>query len=183
MMGCHTWFKRLLSDDEFHLMKEYAPSEIKELTLDCMSNLYDLGLYNLLMKSYNENIPCVYGKYWYELGYGSGNPKFNQIHGNTINVSVIEGKLFVDLAFDANICENKYGMKINDFNTDNEIDMIDFPYFHDIFRIKNYPKKVIHNKRELRKYLRKRYFELTEYQLNRISKFFELYPGGVITFG
>lgn len=56
-------------------------------------------------------------------------------------------------------------------------------YFYDEFRVDNYPRKVIHSHRELKKWMRKRYFELTEEQINRINEFFKLYPGGIITFG
>lgn len=56
-------------------------------------------------------------------------------------------------------------------------------YFHDNFRVKNYPNWVIHNKRELRKKMRKKYFELTESQLEDISRFFKEYPNGIISFG
>ena len=67
-MGCHTWFNRPITKDEFVLMKEYAPIEIYNLTGNSKENietgLYDENLYTLLMKSLKENIPCVYGKYW-----------------------------------------------------------------------------------------------------------------------
>ena len=182
-MGCHTWFKRPLTEDEFRLMKEYAPTEIYELVGKGNTYLYDKSLYEMLMKSYNEDINCVYGKKWCQLGYGSGNPEFIETHGSSLSVSEIDGRLYVDMSFSSDICQNKYGVSIWKFYETHEKLGVDFPYFHDVFRIRNYPRKVIHNRRELRKYLRKRYFELSEYQLDRISKFFELYPGGVITFG
>lgn len=56
-MGCHTWFCRPLTRDEFGLMKEYAPTEIYNMTGN-KEDLYDIGLYDealyrLLMKSYS----------------------------------------------------------------------------------------------------------------------------------
>lgn len=99
-MGCHTYFSRPITEEEFQKMKEYAPTEI----------------YNL-----------------------AGDPKL---------------KLFV------------------------EVDE-----YYDLFRIGHYPRKIIINRKELRKYLRKRYFQLTDEQLEKISEFFKRYPGGVITFG
>lgn len=98
-MGCHTYFSRPITEEEFQKMKEYAPTEI----------------YNL-----------------------AGDPKL---------------KLFV------------------------EVDE-----YYDLFRIGHYPRKIIRNRKELRKYLRKRYFQLTDEQLEKISEFFKRYPGGVITF-
>ena len=157
-MGCHTWFCRPLTKDEFGLMKEYAPIEIYNMTGN-KENLYDVGLYNEalyknLMKSYNENIPCVYGKYWWQYGYGSSNPKLAKGEDNFVSEIRGETGLFLDV-----------------------------DYYHDVFRVNNYPRKVIHNKRELRRFMRKRYFELSKEQLIKISEFFKKYSGGVIHFG
>ena len=147
-MGCHTWFSRPITEAEFKLMREYAPIEIYNLTLYDDSD----SLYKLLMKSYNEDIPCVYGKYWWQLGYGSENPELGE-HNCIHEIRGHKG-LFVDV--------NKY---------------------HDTFRLKNYPSKVIHSRRELRRWMKKRYFELENWQLEKVSEFFKTYPDGVITFG
>lgn len=32
-MGCHTWFSRPITDEEFKKMKEYAPREIYHLMI------------------------------------------------------------------------------------------------------------------------------------------------------
>ena len=141
-MGCHTWFSRPITDKEFEKMKENAPKEIYYLTGDSDKNLYDL-----LMKSYNENIPCVYGFYWWQLGYGSGIDKTYKEIGKC-------SKLYTDVL-----------------------------EYHDTFRISNYPRRIIRSRRDLRRFLRKRYFKLTDKQLERVSQFFREYPGGVITFG
>lgn len=157
-MGCHTWFSRPVTEEEFQLIKEYAPIEIYNLVGDSKENvengLYDESLYNLLMKSYNENVPCVYGKYWWQLGYGSSNPQLLDGEHNYIHEIRGYKGLFVDV--------DKY---------------------HDTFRVKNYPSKVIHSKRELRRWMRKRYFELEDLQLEKVSEFFRENPDGVITFG
>ena len=55
--------------------------------------------------------------------------------------------------------------------------------YNDMFRVPTYPGVVIHNKYELRKYLKARYFELDEDTQNKITEFFTEYPGGVIVFG
>jgi len=54
--------------------------------------------------------------------------------------------------------------------------------FHDTFRIKNYPYKKIHNLRQLKRYLGKRYYKLTEEQINRLKLFWTIYPNGMIDF-
>lgn len=114
------------------------PQQKMELTGNTPANIengmYDKNLYDKPMKSYTENLPCVYGLYWWELGYGASNPKL--LNGEYNFVRPIEGKLYV--------CVNEY---------------------HDIFRLYNYPRKVIHNRRELRKWMGKRYFQLTNEQL------------------
>lgn len=148
-MGCHTYFSRPITEEEFQKMKEYAPTEIYELTGDPNKSIYDKRLYDALMSSYTENIPCIGNYQWWHLCYGIGNPDLDGIDIREINWS-----LFVDVE-----------------------------EYYDLFRVKGYPEKVIRNQKELRKYLRKRYFQLTDEQLEKISEFFKRYPGGVITFG
>lgn len=154
-MGCHTWFSRPITEKEFKLMKEYAPIQIYELAGDSKENIengmYDKHLYNLLMKSLKENIPCVDGKFWWQLGWGEGNPEL----GTDSFTHKIEGykNLFVDV-----------------------------PEYHDLFRVRNYPHKVITSRRNLRRWMRKKYFKLTSEQLEKCTEFFKKYPGGVITF-
>ena len=57
-MGCHTWFYRPITEEEFSLMKDYAPIEISNLLDSSTHNIeiggYDKTLYDLLMKSYND---------------------------------------------------------------------------------------------------------------------------------
>jgi len=49
--------------------------------------------------------------------------------------------------------------------------------------VKNYPNKIIHSRKKLRRWMRKRYFDLEDCQLEQISKFFRDNPNGVITYG
>lgn len=153
-MGCHTWFSRPITDKEFEKMKENAPKEIYELTHYGIDNSCDsynpfpdnIYLYNKLMESYNDKIPCVDGKYWWQLGYGAGDDVYKEIkNGSGLYIDVIK--------------------------------------YIDTFRVPNYPRKIIRSRRDLRRFLRKRYFKLTDKQLERVSQFFREYPGGVITFG
>ena len=60
---------------------------------------------------------------------------------------------------------------------------VDVPEYHDLFRARNYPHKVITSRRNLRRWMRKKYFKLTSEQLEKCTEFFKRYPGGVITFG
>lgn len=148
-MGCHTYFSRPITEEEFQKMKDYAPTEMYNLAGDPSKSIYDKRLYDALMNSYTENIPCIGNYQWRHLCYGSGNPDLNGIDIREINWS-----LFVDVE-----------------------------EYYDLFRVEGYSEKIIRNRKELRKYLRKRYFQLTDEQLEKISEFFKRYPGGVITFG
>lgn len=56
-------------------------------------------------------------------------------------------------------------------------------FFHDDFRVSNYPRWLIHNKRQLRRKMKKKYFDLTQDQLDSLSLFWKMYPGGIIHFG
>lgn len=151
-MGCHTWFYRPLTNEEFDLMSSYALSDIEEVTGATEENIkagmYDESLYDCLIESYRENKPCVYGKYWWELGYGSIGA-----FGNC-SVHCIKGKLYMEIEG-----------------------------YHDTFRVYNYPKWIIHNRKELRRKMRSKYFELSDEQIERISEFFRKYKDGIITFG
>lgn len=55
-MGCHTWFSRPITEEEFELMKQYAPIEIYNLVGDSEKNI-EIGGDSLI---YIENI--VIGK-------------------------------------------------------------------------------------------------------------------------
>lgn len=158
-MGCHTWFSRPLNDFEMGLIKEYAPIEAMKLVGNTEENLkngfYDEHLFNSLMRSIKEDIPCVDGKFYYwELGWGSSNPRL--LDGERNFVYTVRG--------------------------DNRLH-IEVPEYGDLFRVENYPSKVIHNKRELRKFLKSRYFELDQNKLDKLHEFWTKYPDGVIKFG
>ena len=83
-------------------------------------------------------------------------------------VSIIQGKPYLD-------CCNIY--EEGPFKASDE-------HFHDNFRIGNYPRKIIRSKRQLRRYLRARWYEIITPEISaELSKFWKLYPGGVIEFG
>lgn len=161
-MGCHTWFSRPIDEEDYKLLKEYAYEEALELE-------YDKDVCDRVKASVEDDKPCIYGRYWYECGFGSGNKKFIEKFGYNPYLKTIKGKLYWDMALPVE--------KIH--SDDEELKK----YFHDTFRIGHYPRKVIHNRRELRKFLGKKYFELSEEQLERVSEFFRMYKGGIITFG
>jgi hypothetical protein len=55
--------------------------------------------------------------------------------------------------------------------------------FHDIFRLRNYPRKKLLNYKQLKKWMGKRWYDLNEDQKHQLCKFWKKYPNGLIAFG
>lgn len=197
-MGCHTWFYRPITQEEFNWLKEWAVEGAKRYFGDTEENrkycpsAIDPWTIKMIEKSVETDEACYYGMTWYEAGFGCGNPKFIERDGCTPFIYYIKNKkakeayenLYFCVDFKPEYLEKVYHMTdMNEFIESGIPSKVDFPYFGDDFRIGNYPTKVIHSRKELRRYLRKRYFKLTDYQLQRVSMFFKIYPGGIITFG
>jgi hypothetical protein len=158
-MGCHTWFYKPVTQMELDVFKSHAIEEAFDLYGDTeinkKNNLVRLDIYEKIKESVIKDTT-----YWWNNEYGCF---------GTCGESVMihDGKLYLEL--------------IDGFGYD--LLFTDLKRFHDVFRVKNYPKKVIHSRKELRRWMRKRYFELEDWQLKEISEFFRMYPGGFITFG
>jgi hypothetical protein len=157
-MGCHTWFERPVTKDEFEFFKSNAIEDARRICGDTEENrklgIVDMNEFHKVKQSVEENTD-----YWWKNGYGT------RVFNKSEYTDVINGIMYIDLAGGHSlIFEN-------------------IKRYHDIFRIKTYPRKVIHNKRELRRYLRKKYFELEKWQLERISEFFKENRDGIIMFG
>lgn len=176
-MGCHTWFSRPITIEEFKLMEEYALEDAEKIFGDtkenrelCPSSIIPYNI-ELIKRSLETNEACYYGMTWYEAGFGHNNPELIKKLGDIPYIRIFKNRgqkginsVYIDASLRVEFENNIFK-------------------FHDVFRIHNYPNKVIYNKHELRRFLRKKYFDLTEEQLKKISIFFKLYPGGVIDFG
>ena len=156
-MGCHIWFQRPITDEEFALMKEYAVQNAEMyLRKDGEPYGLDQSFIDAIKRSVEtgEPQPELYNCTWWQLGYGEQNPAL----GERFYVQERKGTLFVDC---------------------NE--------FHDVARdsigIYTYPKKIIHNKRELRRYIGKRYFNITDSEYLELSEFWNKYPTGIMRWG
>jgi len=152
-MGCHTWFYKPLTKDERERLRETANKYLLEELSD---NRYYKMLSKETIDKLSESIEND-SDMWLEWG----------LYEYEDFIEKIEEKFYVE------VCNNNRGGYCCEIKEN----------FHDNFRVKNYPKWIIHNRHELRKKMRKKYFELTQEQLNDISRFFKLYPGGIITFG
>ena len=161
-MGCHTLFSRPVTEEELAVFKSHAIEDAYNLWGDTEENkefnIVDMDRYIKVKESVENDTD-----YWWKEGYvtriiDGKNEKNEYVH-------LINGVLYLDLARPAYpIFEN-------------------LKRYHDVFRVSNYPSKVIHSRRELRKWMKKKYFDLDDWQLEMISEFFRENPDGVITFG
>lgn len=159
-MGCHTWFSRPVKKEELEVFKSHAIENAWELwgetdfniTYDCV----DMQKYLEIKESVDNNTD-----YWWKHGYGTIIKEGDEEKRET--TYVLNGILYIDLS-------------------DHGHNIFDLKRYHDVFRLKNYLSKVIHSRHELRRCMKKRYFELEDWQLEKISEFFRENSGGIITF-
>ena len=135
--------------------------ELLFLKDDAKKNLNQQNLtkkeYELLIEAINKydlQVICDYGK----LGEAYTYP--------------IDGWIYLDLGKRSYISEEIY---MKTFNITE--------FFHDNFRVNNYPNWIIHNTRQLRRKMKKKWYSLSKEEIEDIHRFFKLYPGGIITFG
>ena len=169
-MGCHTWFGRPITNEELYILKDEADKALLQEYNNASESEDPLNTddYNTLKDLISKNdlkTICGIGTINYE--------DF---------IWFAEGKPYLDLSYRWSEEEkNRLGIKEDClpelFHIDRNL------FYHDTFRVHNYPDWVIHNKRQLRRKMKKRYFELTQGELYDIGQFFKDYPGGVITFG
>lgn len=161
-MGCHTWFARPVTKRELEVFKNNAIADAWNLFGDTEDNRkynsVEIEEYYCVKDSVENNT-----EYWWIHGFGT------RIIDGSIEKSeytyVRNGILYLDLSRPCYpIFEN-------------------LKRYHDVFRVNDYPLKTIHSRKELRRWMGKRYFDLEEWQLNKISEFFRENPGGIITFG
>ena len=161
-MGCHTWFARPVTKEEFEFSESHAIEHAWRLFGDTEENkkfnCVEIDKYYRVKYSVENNTD-----YWWKNDFGTIIIE-NGIEKHEF-VYVIKGILYLDL-----------GKSFSPIFANLE-------RYHNIFRVKNYPSKIIHSRRELRRWMRRKYFDLEEWQLNKISKFFRENPGGIITFG
>lgn len=160
-MGCHTWFSRPVTKEELEVFKSHALEDAwslwGETDFNVKYNCVDMKEYLRVKESVKNNTD-----YWWRHGYGTVIEENGKIKRE--NTDVINGILHIDLS-------------------DHRDNIFDLKRYHDVFRVKNYPRTIIHSRLELRRWMKKRYFELEEWQLEKISEFFRENPGGIITFG
>lgn len=158
-MGCHIWFERPITDKEFALMKEYAVIAAESYLpkdgedFECDFNETHVEAIKRSVET-GEPQPELYNCTWWQLGYGETNPAL----GEDFTVFNKNGTLYVDVGEFHNTARESIG-------------------------IYTYPRKIIHNKRELRRYLGKKYFNITPREHERLSEFWKKYPNGIMSWG
>lgn len=159
-MGCHTWFYRPITKKE---IDELIDNSYQSLFYGFITdpfyrniNFTDESLINELSNNINDLKP--YLDYAYTCVIEKRDPLYLIRDGyggkDGIYTKCIKDKVYIEVS--------KY---------------------NDLFRITNYPEYVIHNKKQLRRKLRKRYFELDDNILCKLSEFWKENPGGIIVFG
>lgn len=158
-MGCHTWFYRLATKQEVEKL---------------INNSYQRLFYGFITDPFYRNRNNNEDSLKKEL--------FN-------NIDVL--KPYIDYGYTC-VVEKKDPLYLirERYSSENDIYTkcikdkvyIEVPEYNDLFRIPNYPEYVIHNKKQLRMKLRKKYFELDDNVLSKLSEFWKENPGGIIVF-
>lgn len=63
-MGCHTWFSRPITDEEFKKRKNMHQEKyiiLQVIHKRILKMDYMIKVYIICNETYNEDIPCVYG--------------------------------------------------------------------------------------------------------------------------
>ena len=161
-MGCHTWFSRPVTSVEFEVFKNNAIADAMYLFGDTEENrefnCVEMDKYYLVKNSVEKNT-----EYWWRHGFGT--TIINGSEEKSEYTYVINDVMYLDL-----------GKPFNPI-------FPELKRYHDVFRVKNYPNKIIRSRKELRKWMRKKYFDLEKSQLEKISEFFKENPKGIISFG
>lgn len=153
-MGCHIWFSRPITDHEYNLMKEYALTDLMDLIKNyhcSFSNVYIDGV----KRSIETGEKCIDGFAWYQYHFGCYNPALPEEFRRQV-ITDIGDKLYLSIEGFDDLARESIG-------------------------IYTYPKKVIHNKHELRRYIGKRYFNITKEEHELMDLFWKMYPGGILS--
>lgn len=157
-MGCHTWFYRLATKEEVDKL---------------IDNSYQSLFYGFITDPFYRD---------------SNNEDLKQVLFDNINAL----KPYIDYAYTCVVkkldplylIREGYGSEGGVYTKCiNDKVYIEVSKYNDLFRISNYPEYIIYNKRQLRSKLRKRYFELDNDVLCKLSEFWKENPGGIIVFG
>ena len=162
-MGCHTWFYRPITEEERKIFKSHAVECAEYLYGDTSVNraygFVDLKEIERVRQSVENDT-----EYWIDYGYGTFfMDEDEKEYGD--HLLKIKGIVYIDLAYRFHPIIPKEKC------------------YHDVFRVKNYPTKIIRSRYQLRKLMGKNYFKLKDWQLETISEFFRENPGGFICFG
>ena len=165
-MGCHTWFWAPLPKEHIPKLKELALKSLEDRWKEDQDDEFrkKIGIeacineeeYNFLKYQIKTNNLVIISDY--------ANTEINDF------ITIIDGDPYYDLSLGC-------------VEIGKETLMPPHHYFHDVFRIYNYPNWIIYNIRQLRRKLGKKWYDIPEEDRKRVSEFWKLYPGGVITFG
>ncbi len=148
-------FLRLASDNEIEVMKNNTIKELEDI------KEYDEKLYGLVKRSVYNNEPCIYGYYWWELGYGS----------NLNDLSLSSNSSFIYYSI-----KNKVYLEVNDFYNVFQFKVKKF------WCITSYKRKKVKSYKQLKNYLRKDFYKLSLETKLSLREFWNKYPRGIVYF-
>ena len=165
-MGCHTWFWAPFPEEKITDLQRLAAKSLEDTWKEEKDEDYRkmIGEDRCLTKEDYEflknqietrNLPVI-------VDYSMS--EINDC------LTVIDGHIY-------------YGLSLGCIEKDKITFIPTHSYFHDIFRIDNYPNWTIYSLRYLKRKLGKKWYNIPEENRKRISEFWKLYPGGVIDFG
>lgn len=156
-MGCYTWFYRPMTEKEFETMKESAYYHAS------VASQFDVTL-GYITESERQ---------WFLRGMKKS---------IEMNVpSVYNECYWYELGYGWDKKHNK-GFKTSRC-IENKMYMEVFEFDGECRWIRTYPRKVIHSYKQYKKYLRNKWYNIPASEKERLKRFFEQYPGGVIVFG
>lgn len=173
-MGCYNWFARPLSEDEISKLREACRTDVKR---HYDEDGYDSTMLKLIAESAKSNNffkdPALPNKkwYWFQFGYGEKFIKPIKRYPDILSDEDFGG-IFIKSVLEPGVKKaNKYKLYASI--------KLSIPS-----RLRStYPKKIIHNKHQLRRFLRKDYFKLTDKDHELLSLFWKTFPKGIMYWG
>jgi len=180
-MGCHSWFARPLTDEETENLRQACIKDIQRFRNKDIDGYDDLFLH-LIEESARTNKPFTDPAlpkkkyYWFQFGWGEDYIKAIQRIPDEFSDDSLRANFGGVHVVPIYVYDTK--RKTGEYKLYVDIKL------HNVARLKfTYPKRIVHNKYELRKLLKKDYFKITESDHEKLSAFWKMFPEGIMFYG